>query len=188
MAGIGKSDHFAIVINLSCTFSASPGSERYNYHKTDTAILKEEIGHITWDQELAVNDMWVTIKQSIDNAVSRSTPKTCSSGRKGKGWMDRDTLETVKGKHKAFRKWKAKNSENYRHYIKARNRAKAACRRAQKEQERKVANEAKSNPKAFWNYVKSKTKTRTGIADLKKPDGSKTKNDREKADLLNLFF
>nr|AQN68904.1 pol-like protein [Elysia chlorotica] len=71
---------------------------------------------------------------------------------------------------------------------KARNQAKAACRRAQRSQETKIAKEAKSNPKAFWKYVKSKTKTITGVADLLKPDGTKTTSDKEKTDLLNTFF
>ena len=38
------------------------------------------------------------------------------------------------------------------------------------------------------SHIKSKTKTRTGIEDLKRKDGSKTENDKEKADLLNQFF
>ena len=70
----------------------------------------------------------------------------------------------------------------------ARNQARKACRKAQRKLEAQVASEAKTNPKAFWNYVKGKTKTRTGIADLKREDGSKTKTDSEKAELLNQFF
>ena len=103
--------------------------------------------------------------------------------------MDKDTLEIVRKKHRAFRKWKAnKNEENYRTYVNTRNKAKIACRKAQQEQEAKVAREAKTNPKAFWNHVRAKTKSKTGVADLKKPDGTKTKTDREKCDLLNDFF
>ncbi|CAI9719265.1 Hypothetical predicted protein [Octopus vulgaris] len=51
-----------------------------------------------------------------------------------------------------------------------------------------VATQAKTNLKSFWSYVKSKTKSKTGIADLKRSDGSKTTTDKEKADLLNTFF
>ncbi|KAL8576907.1 hypothetical protein ACOMHN_067357 [Nucella lapillus] len=191
-AGIGKSDHFALVINLNCTFTEPPRTKRFNYQRTDVEKLKEVLGQVGWVEELAelpVNDVWGKIKQHISDAVSQSTPMSRTSGKKGKGWMDRDTLETVRRKHRLFRKWQTNiNEENYKAYIKSRNQARATCRRAQKTQEAKVASDAKTNPKAFWNYVKSKTTLRTGIADLKKPDGTKTTTDREKADLLNQFF
>ena len=51
-----------------------------------------------------------------------------------------------------------------------------------------MAAQAKTNPKSFWSFIKAKTKTKTGIADLKRNDGSKTSTDKEKADLLNTFF
>ena len=51
-----------------------------------------------------------------------------------------------------------------------------------------MAQDAKKYPKAFWSFVKSKTQTRKRVADLKLPNGEKTKNDQEKADLLNQFF
>ena len=48
--------------------------------------------------------------------------------------------------------------------------------------------EAKKNPKAFFNYARSKMKTRTGISDLEYPDGRMAHTDVEKAELLNTFF
>ncbi|XP_076466007.1 uncharacterized protein LOC143297493 [Babylonia areolata] len=192
IAGIGNSDHFALVINLNCTVAEPSRTKRFNFQKTDVEKLKEVLGQVVWEEELAnlsAKDTWEKIKQHINDAVNQSTPMSQTSGKKGKGWMDKDTLETVRRKHRLFRKWQANRNEvNYKAYIKARNQAKVACRRAQQAQEAKVASEAKTNPKAFWNCVKSKTKTKTGVADLKKPDGTKTTTDREKADLLNQFF
>ena len=48
--------------------------------------------------------------------------------------------------------------------------------------------EAKKNPKAFFNYARSKMKTRTGVSDLEYPDGRMAHTDVEKAELLNTFF
>ena len=39
---------------------------------------------------------------------------------------------------------------------------------AKREYEKKLAAEIKDNPKAFWKYVRSKTKVKSGIKDLKK--------------------
>ena len=39
-------------------------------------------------------------------------------------------------------------------------------RKAVKDKEIEIAKGVKNNPKKFWQYTKSKTKTRTGISDL----------------------
>ena len=49
----------------------------------------------------------------------------------------------------------------------------------------KLAAEAKSNPKAIWKYIKSKTKTRVGVSELNTapadPTSKLTTSDKEKA-------
>ena len=52
----------------------------------------------------------------------------------------------------------------------------------------KIATEAKTNPKAFWQYINSKRKCKEGISSLKKDDGTYTNNDKEKAEVLNDLF
>ena len=68
----------------------------------------------------------------------------------------------------------------------ARNKAKKACKKAKSNYERKIADQAKQNNKPFWAYVKAWTGTQSGIADLKREDGSIAKSDREKADVYDL--
>ena len=53
--------------------------------------------------------------------------------------------------------------------------------------ERSIAKEAKTNPKAFYNYVNGNLKTRTGITNLETSNG-KTTSDKEKAEALNRYF
>ena len=63
-----------------------------------------------------------------------------------------------------------------------------ATRYHQKRQERKIANEAKSNPKKFWQYVNMRIKTTLGIVDLETPQNTLTSKDAEKVEILaNLF-
>ena len=51
-----------------------------------------------------------------------------------------------------------------------------------------LALQVKSNPKAFYKYVSSKTKPKESVSNLCKGDGLLTDNDSEKAELLNNFF
>ena len=46
----------------------------------------------------------------------------------------------------------------------------------------------KDKPKAFWSYIKSKTKTRDKICDFMQEVGELTSNNKEKAKVLNKFF
>ncbi|KAL8625776.1 hypothetical protein ACOMHN_012368 [Nucella lapillus] len=88
-----------------------------------------------------------------------------------------------------YRRWiETRDGQDYQTYVKARNRAARECRKAKIRLEKTVTEQAKKSPKSFWSYVKAKTSTRTGIADLKRSDGTKTKTDEEKAQVLNGFF
>ena len=57
-----------------------------------------------------------------------------------------------------------------------------------REKENGICREAKSNPKKFWKYVKSKLKTRTGIADTEAGEQKLASTDKDKAEVLSTFF
>ena len=63
-------------------------------------------------------------------------------------------------------------------------------RKALKQHEAKIADSVKDNPKVFWKYVKSKTKTKTSVSDLYMDDSKEkiTKTVQEKANTLADFF
>ena len=58
----------------------------------------------------------------------------------------------------------------------------------EREFEIKLAEDVKTHPKSFWKYSNDKLKTRDKVNDLLKENGSLTKNDNEKAEVLNSFF
>ena len=45
-----------------------------------------------------------------------------------------------------------------------------------------------TNPKALYGYVRQKSKVKTSVGPLEKPDGSLTDDDSEVVDMLNNFF
>ena len=54
--------------------------------------------------------------------------------------------------------------------------------------EKEVADNAKTNPKKFWQYINRRTKTTTGIADLEGPRNKLINDDKEKAEIQANFF
>ena len=56
-------------------------------------------------------------------------------------------------------------AENVRQaYTKARNKVKSMILKSKREFERNIGIQSKSNPKIFWSHVRSKLKTKTGVA------------------------
>ena len=70
----------------------------------------------------------------------------------------------------------------------ARNRVSSKIRKMNKNKENKIAKNIKSNPKAFYQYVASKTVKKEGIHNLINENGELTNNDQEKCEILNKFF
>ena len=95
-------------------------------------------------------------------------------------------LRKARKKHHAWIRYlNTKSGEHYQDYIRARNESSHESRRAIKVFEWKLAAETKTNNKGFWNYVNSRRKTRTKIADLRANSGAFTSDDLDKADILN---
>ena len=171
-AGLGKRDHFCLFITLNATTAENTQSARFCYSRTDESVLKDVLQKVKWEKELedlSTNLAWDKIKEKKYEAIEESAPMTRPSGRHQKPWMNRETLASVRKKHELFRRWLAtRNAQDYANYLKARNEARKACRKAQKNIEMKLASEAKTNPNGVWIYAKSKISCKSGILDLKK--------------------
>ena len=76
-------------------------------------------------------------------------------------------------------------------YRRLRNQVRRLTKKGKKLLEKNIAKSCKANPKSFWKYAQTKLKTRVGIPDLQlqnSDDISYTKNDQEKANILQNFF
>lgn len=103
--------------------------------------------------------------------------------------MNERVLSRIKRKRSAFELYKqTREGRDYIAYTKARNAAKAETRRAVRDFEREIAKRAKTNPKAFYNFVNSKLRTRAAIGDLRLESGAEVTSESGKADIFNQFF
>ena len=191
---LGKSDHMTLIVDLALIHKPHRNQERRNFYKGDYEAMRKDLEGVEWDKEfehLSADEAWNTFKEKINGTIENNVPLSKINNNKRRVKLNEETLELVRRKHKLYRKWLEtfpRNQEYYNDYKKANNKASKACRKARRDHEKKVAEQAKTNPKAFWSYTSQKLKTRTGIADLKRDDGTKTATDKEKADLLNTFF
>ena len=61
-------------------------------------------------------------------------------------------------------------------------------RNAKRSMEKRLANSGNNNARTFANYIKSKTKSRTGVGPLKDTDSSLITGDKEISEKLNQFL
>ena len=104
-------------------------------------------------------------------------------------WMSGEVNTAINNKRKKWKKYVfSGNLRQKEEYIKARKKVNSLIRRNKRRMEMMIAKEVSSNPKSFWNYVKSKTKVRTSIADIRETGGCLVTEDGRKAEILNEFF
>lgn len=190
-----QSDHLVLVFDFKCYIEQEePNQEKYNYKKANFTLLREKINKVNWDQILEDNieEATKTFYNIYDKAVKECIPKIkCIQRKVGNKpiWMTKEGVKKVRKKYRAWQRYLCtKDGIDYQNYISLRNKSNSFLKKLCKNFERDLANNIKDNPKKFWKYVNSKSKTRTGIQSLSNQQGSLVEGDKEKADILNTFF
>ena len=191
MDPIGASDHTSVAIRLAFTREEEPPTRAaFNYNKADYAAMGRMLEK-DWRQLLegkSAQEMADTIQAEIMEAVRRHTPtKNSRPNRIPKpSYMNSTALRKVKKKHSTWIRYlNTKAGQDHEDYIRARNEAAHACRKARRDFESRLAREIKNNNKAFWTYVNSRRKVKPGMPDLTKADGTIARENKEKAEVLN---
>ena len=196
---LGKSDHSVIKFKLFC--DAEIDDEfipKLLFDKGDYESMRSKLDLIDWSQVLLENEetnvdtQWNIFKDIYNDIVATFVPiktnKNETSNKKGK--YNKEILTAVKKKHRLWQRFiETKSGEKYIEYAKARNKAKGLIRSFQTNINKKIAQDIKTNPKRFWAYVNSKTKSKGEIPNLKTDDDRNiTENNSEKAEVLANFF
>ena len=191
-----QSDHLVLVFEFVC-YSETVGSsnEKFNYRKANFDHMRDLAKNTDWNEVLtgnSIDEVTKSFNDKINDMVKKCVPKSKVIQRKVGSrpvWMNNSGLKKIKKKHKSWQRYlNTKDGRDYQNYITARNETKSYLRKLNKDFEKDIAKNIKSDPKSFWKYVNSKTKTSIGINLLKDGDGNQIADNREKADLLNDFF
>ena len=102
------------------------------------------------------------------------------------------THRAFKAKSKKYFYWKkfqeSKLHAHYETYKKYENRAVAEIRKAKKSFEKKPSVNIKSNPKSFYAYVRSKSKTKTKVGPLIDSQNMQVEEEEQMCEILNKYF
>ena len=193
---IGKSDHSTISFTFHGHTKSNSTNLKRDYNKADYESMKAMLD-INWEELLenkCVEEQWTLLSSKIDEAIKKYVPiKKVSNNFSSKGNVpvSHKLKKLIRRKEKLWKKFRITGDRPaHEDYKKVRNQVRRLSRKAVKLKEKDIAMSAKENPKKFWSYVKSKSKTKTSIADLY-TDESKTTltdSDEAKANVLGNFF
>ena len=193
-APLGKSHHNVLTFNYHCyTSQQENNTPKFIYHKGDYDSLRKE-----WHENIKIDDphgctvqqLWDQIEKNISDSCHQYIPVSTGKPRPNKThapWNTAKTKEKIKQKKEGY-KIKRTDQTHQNEYSKLCNQVKWECRKAKSDFEKKIAQNAKKNPKHFYKYVQSKVKVKVAVGDLLKPDGGVAKESKEKADTLNNYF
>ena len=186
---LGKSDHICTQIELRVQPDSNQSTRKaLNFNKGNYKVYRTKLQEHDWTlpEETPLEERWSILKDRVTKAAEKSVPMRKQGSYTKPLWMNHETLLIIKQRNKAWHKYShTKNPAHYTVYKRLRNRATATARNARKEFERMIAKGSRDNPKAFWKYVSSRTKTRTGIGDLTDDTGNTASDPLSKAEVLS---
>ena len=195
---LGKSHHAVLTFSINMTPETVSGSSitKLLVDKGDYDSFSKEIKDVDWDAiftgDSSVDHCWAHIYDLLLSGIDKYIPKkVCKSTNKPKHKSPSTPglLHKVRLKRRAYKHYKKYRTQaNYDKYAKLRNQVRWESRKAVRNKEKHIAKLAKTNPKAFFQYVSSKTTVREPIANLVDAEGNLTTSEQEKAEVLKDFF
>ena len=193
---LGKSDHISLEFSLKIRLDMKQKVDSWGkpkYFRGDYDTINGNLGANDWERELmhhSVEESWTCFTDKITIEIQTNIPVSKSYPRaRNTPWMTPESLAAIKAKRKAWNKYiNCRSPANHDIYRTKRAQAKVEVKRAQTNFERNLAMNIKTNPKAFWKYVRSKRTVKDSIDLLQDQDGTKQSDSKEKATILNQYF
>ena len=136
-----------------------------------------------------MNGMWNEIKNVLNDMAEKYVPWRKNKTRNTPKWFNKEMAKLIEKKRRAWNKWKrTKTGVDKIEYQKLEKNVKRMVKNKKNGLERKIAKEAKTNPKAFYSYINSSKKVRSKIGPLKSDDGEMIADPKNQAEILNDFY
>ena len=200
LAPLGQSDH--VCLEIICNFESEKviQNSRFNYSKGDYDNLRNFL-NADWlvilnPQSNNCETMWQIFKDKVIEGEKLYIPQVKNFNPKNKNWkrpLSVEIRDIIKGKKRIFNTYlKTRNPAILLKYKRISNIVRSQTRNLFKKDQVNIAQQCKSNPKKFWNYVNSKLKNMNKIGKLnfKNSMGMEetTTEDNMKSEIMNNFF
>ena len=204
---LGKSDHLVLEFEISQSVRSEPITvTKLIFDKGDYDAMRADLRNRDLCEELKLTDtgidaQWKFFTNLYQDLVEKYIPeRKIRIGGKNKKQTHHDfeydskINRLVKRKRRLWKRYmETKSSASFEKYRKSRNKLKNNIKAAKRKVIKKIAKQAKSNPKQFWAYVNKKNNNRDSIPNLEVGNDISgntitTETTAEKANLLAEYF
>ena len=189
---LGKSDHNIIRFEIESAFSREEKSfVKLNFKRADFDKLRCECRGLPLRTTVDLEGRWYELKANFMAAQDQHIPKvkTIKNGTKQPRWFNKDIAKAIRVRNKAHKMSQLQPSQGSKSaHKKECRKVDRLIRKAKLEEEDKIIEEAKYNPKAFMGHVNSRKPIKSSIGPLKDKEGELISDDAGMADLLNNHF
>lgn len=192
---LSNSDHKIIRCKVNCEVDVKENTLLVpNYKKGNIQGLKTELQKINWRDVFISNNVEQMCTRFTDillQVESKWIPKVKkrANGTNNPQWMTNDIKVIINRKRKAYAKYKSSKSDNdFRHYIATKRHCERAVKKAKRNLEISISQQSKTNPKKFYQYIRSKKTVKDKVGPIKDVNSRLVSDSKNMAEILNSFF
>ena len=140
-------------------------------------------------EDTNIKEDWELFKSALMTSADRNIPSKMVSGHSKLPWLSAQLRRLIQRRNRIHTKYK-KTSNNRLNMLwhKLRRKVTHSLRSESNQHLNKVIGDIQTNPKPFWNYIRSQRKDNQDMPPLKTPAGTTVDSDPEKAEALNAQF
>ena len=189
---LGKSDHNIIRFEIESSFSREEKSfVKLNFKRANFDKFRCEYRKFPLRTTMDLEERWSELKTNTMATQDQCIPplKISKNGTRQPGWFNRDIGKAIRDRNKAYKLSQLQPSQSSKSAHKNECRkVDRLIRKAKLEEEERIIEDAKHNPKAFMGHVNSRKPIKSSIGPLKDNEGNLISTDAGMANLLNTHF
>lgn len=202
LSPIGNSDHATISFVCKWTFvQETENTVKWNYNKGDFDKFRQFMKN--WGETEGINSItnveegWEELKSILAEGMEKFIPKNKNKNWRRKfNWkhpISKEIKKHIRKKHRLWTRYqKNRDPAIEQKYKKVRNLVNKESKKIDREEQRAVAKNCKENPKKFWKFINSKSKTsaKMGSIKVKNEVGEESiiHDDEEKSNVFMQYF
>ena len=189
----GNSDHQLIRFSLIAKRGGKhKGVKVYEYFKVNYDAIRQHVETLGWDALKESNDVetiWGKLKSDLISTRDLFI-KMRKLGKNKAKWVTKKAMQLRLAKKQAWVRYQnsGRDRKFYDVYKAKLKLSVTENKRAKLAFEKKLADNVKQNPKSFYSYIGSKSRSNNKIGPLKRDNGEVANDNKECANLLNNYF
>ena len=189
------SDHYLLHFDLTTTLSEiiNPPRKVLNFKRANNDQLRTDITNSDLttliSNQVNIDNKLLSWSTKLLEIIYNNIPQITIRKGHSQAWVDHEALAQIRKKDRALKAAKKhKTTALWDKFKELRNRLKNLMARKHSEYITTMCNSITTNPKKFWTYLKTHTKSRGIPAFLKGNNDTKITDHMEMASLFNIFF